>query len=370
MNESTFIDQIHGFKMRILQKKTECVLGSYMNHGENLYTEYKEFCMKDNIYKFLDENQVSNLVRNGMIPRKFDQMILYNLCKYIDIYIPKYATSFHNTKNTAQSKPMQFMIGINDNSEITGVPYTSDLKEDIPFLHRYISRCMKRNIANQCCLSFNLRIKRCNVDTSILDDNDLEFSLWKQDTQFKWYMTKQKKYNKKRKQWVKQVLKYKGKLQSVLDDPMCREELKAYLKQHNLLHIYSIYLDTEYVIDVDQIKYDKKDPSSFVYWLIQYKDEKVDELMANKPKPPTFPKFHNVEYEASTKMSCLRKRLVQQNGKLSYYVVVIELKKNNECTNCIKYCDPRRKNWREVKRLLHSEEHPYSFDVELAKASV
>lgn len=338
-------------------------LGSYMKHGENLHTEYKEFCIKENIYKFFDESQVSNLVRNGTMPRKFNQMVLYNLCKYVDIYLAKYASSFHNTK-LETDRPLRFMIGISDSSEITGIPYTSDMREDHTFLQSYITNNLKDNLTNQCCITFNLKIKQCKIDSSILDDSDLEYALLKQDSQYNWYMTKYRKYNKKRKQWVKLVLKYKGKLQSVLEDSMCRQEFVQYLKERNLLDRYMWYLKIKYQIDVDNIKNDKKDPTSFVYWLIKYKDEKVDELMANKPRPPPLPRIHNVEYEASTKMSCLRKRLLQHNKKLRYYVMVIELNKNHKCEECIKYCDPRKNHWREVRRSLHSAEHPYSFDVD------
>lgn len=339
------------------------ILGSFMKHGENLHTEFKEFCIKENIYKFFNENKVSNLVRNGVMPRKFNQMVLYNLCRYVDIYIPKYASSFHNTR-LKTSRPLRFMIGISDASEITGIPYTSDMKEDYAFLQSYIASCLKDNITKQCCITFDIKIKQCKIEQSVLDDSDLEYALLRQDSQHNWYMKKYRKYNKKRKQWVKLVLKYKGKLQSVLEDTVCRQEFVQYLTKRNLLDRYTMYLDIEYQIDVDRIKDDKKDPTSFVYWLIKYKDEKVDELMLNKPRPPPLPRIHNVEYEASTKMSCLRKRLIQNNKKLRYYVIIIELHKNHNCDKCIKYCDPRKNHWREVRRSLHSDDHPYSFEVE------
>ena len=235
-------------------------LGSYMKHGENLHTEYKEFCMKENIYKFFDETQVSNLVRNGMMPRKFNQMVLYNVCKYVDMYVAKYASSFHNT-SLDTDKPFRFMIGISDASEITGIPYTSDMKEEQSFLHGYIASCLEDNLTNKCCITFNLKIKECAVDTSLLDDDDLEFALMKQDSQSNWYMTKHRKYTKKRKQWVKLVLKYKGKLQSVLDDSTCRQEFIQYLKERDLFNRYICYLNSDYEIDVDNIKNDKKDKS-------------------------------------------------------------------------------------------------------------
>ena len=334
-----------------------------MPHRENFTTEYKEFCMKENIYKYLTPKQVSQMVRNGVISRKINQITMLNICKYFELYVPKYASSFHNSNELKNRNNMKFMIGINDYAEITGVPYLGkNMKDEKAYLQRCINNILMKNLTDICCLSVNLDIHECRIDPELIDDDTLSESLRRQDEQQMWYNKRYRKYNKKRKKWTKSVLKYKGKLQEVLEDPICKEELREYLAEHGKLDEYEWYLDNYYEIIVDNIKYDKKNPECFVYWLINYKDEKVQELMNTKPKAPLHPRVNNVEYSASTTLSCLRSRLLQENHNLKYYILVLNISKNCECHRTLQYCDQRKK-WRNVERRLHHDESPYSVDV-------
>ena len=340
----------------------EFYLGNFLKNGENLHTEYKEFCMKENIYKFFSEKQISIMLRNSIIPRKFDDVIMYNMCKYIDIYIAKYAASHHNSLNT--QKKMSFMIGIDDYAEITGIPYTKNLKDDIGFIHRYIKRTLCMNLNEMCCIKFNLRINKCKIDLDLLDDGQLANQLSLYDKHMNWYNIKYRKYNKKRKLWIKSVMKYKGKLQMVYEDMDFQEEFKEYLKSEDKMKTFNAYFNSKYTIDVDKIKDCKTDPTSFVYWLIKFKDMKVQELMKHKPKAPALPKIQNVEMSSVTQLTQLRRRWLEQNKKLNYFVVSVELYKKEGCNNHIKYCDPRRHNWRLIERCMkHGGIGPYSKDV-------
>lgn len=334
-----------------------------MPHRENLTTEYKEFCIKDNIYKYLTDEQVSKMVRHGKVSRKMNQIVMLNLCKYFEIYVPKYVSSFHNSKEMKNKSEMNFMIGINDFAEITGIPYLGkNMIEYQPYLQRYINNTLKKNLTDVCCLSVELNLHECKIDTQLIDDEPLSELLRRQDKQQLLYNKRYRKYNKKRKKWISSVMKYKGKLQEVLEDPVCKEELREYLFERNKLEQYEWYLDNYYEINVDNIKYDKKNKDCFVYWLIKYKDDKVQELMNTKPKAPVIPRINNVEYSASTTLSSLRSRFIQENKKINYYVVIIKISKNNVCNKTLKYCD-MRKNWRNIERRLHDDESPYSIDI-------
>lgn len=346
-------------------------LGTFLKDGESLHTEYKEFCLKENIYKFFTEKQVSCMLRDSKLPRKFDNVVLYNICKYIDIYIAKYAASYHNSIKA--QKDMTFMIGINDFSEITGIPYTKNLKDDICLIKRYITNALNINLNDMCCIGFNVTIDQCEIDEDLLDDEDFNKQLMIYDRAMNWYKIKYRKYNKKRKQWIKSIMKYKGKLQMVYEDMDFQEEFKDYLQSQDKFEEFNGYFEStttitnannnKYIIDVEKIKDYKKDSNSFVYWLIQFKDMKVQELMRNKPKAPTFPKSQNIELASVTQLTNLRKRWVASNNKLKYFVLSINLHKKNTCDNTVKYCDPRRRNWRLIKRCMQTENGPYSKDV-------
>jgi hypothetical protein len=325
-------------------------LGGYLETKESMTTEYKEFCFKENIYNLLTDKQVSDMCRKSILPRKFNNVVLYNLCKYIDIYLPKYACSFHNS----YENELSFVVGINDFCEVTGIPYNhEDLIDQSEFLNGYLKNTFKNNMQNFCCLEYELIITKCNKESSILEDLQFDLEMKQFDIKKKWYKIQEKKYNKKKKKWVRDILKYKGKLQDVFDDEIFREEFKNYLKNNNLFEKYKHNFINHFVIDADKIKYYKKDPNCFIYWLIAFKESIVEKLHCIKPIAPMIPRLPKIEFSSVTHLSQLRKRWIVNNPRLEYYLVKIRLrKKKKNCKNILQFKDPMKKHWRIVERYL------------------
>ena len=96
-------------------------LGYHNNQNETIDTEYKEFCIKNNIFNFYSSDEIEKIIYTGIIDNHttFNELIISNLQLYFDLYIPKYASSFCNT----DVKNGSLHIGINDFGEITGIPF-------------------------------------------------------------------------------------------------------------------------------------------------------------------------------------------------------------------------------------------------------
>lgn len=343
-----------------ISKISKWLIGDILDHNESMNIEYKEFCFKENISHYFTKQQISDLCRKSVIPRKFNQIVLFNLCRYIDVYIPKYMCCFHNS---LEQQDMSFIIGVNDSCEITGIPfYNENLVEYKDFLENHIKKALKKNIGKEnCCqINLNLDIVKCNSDTTILLDDDLLRTQLKQfDNNQNWLQIKQRKYNKRRKQWIKSILKYKGKLQMVYEDVELKKEFEEYLKEKNRLDQFKEVLnDPNTVIDIDTLQAEKKNINSFLYWLIQFKDLKVDELMLVKPISPTYPKLSNIEFSSVSHLSELRKGLIENNKKLNYYIFKVSFTRFNVCGSILKYKDPFKHNWRAVHRCLNSDKTP------------
>ena len=172
-----------------------------------------------------------------------------------------------------------------------------------------------------------------------------------------------RKYNKKRKQWIRDVMKYKGKLQIAVNDESFLEEFKQYLKRIGKYDIFKNEIKLGFEVNPDDVKGFKENSNHFMHWLIKYKDKKANDLIQMKPQAPIIQKLPNIEFCACTKLSMLRHRLISNNPKLNYYMINIKIKKTMECNDKILFKDPRHRNWRRVQRCLLNVGAPFCNDI-------
>lgn len=337
------------------------ILGSYLDYKESMYIEFKEFCLKEYIHNYLNTKQIKEMVHCGRLPKKFDYLVISNLERYIDVYLSKYASSFHNSI-TKDPQPMQFIIGVNDASEITGIPFSGCLHSLQDHLTQYMMQHVDVYMKDKCCLKFEIEIKDCEIELDYLDDTYLTEQIELHKRIMKYYHICHKKYTKKRKQWFNEIMRYKGKLQAAVCDPKFIEEFSQYLKKINMYEKFQDHLHIYYTYDTNSVKYYKDDPNHFMYWVIKYKDIKATEWMAKKPKPPPLQKLPNIEFCASTQLSMLRYRLIENNCKLKYFTICIKIYKNQSCDRKLYFKDPRHHLWRTMCRMIDNNE-PHSFDI-------
>ena len=339
---------------------TPSTLGTFLGHKESISVEFKEFCLKESVYNLLCKRQLNSLIYDSAFPKCFNDIILYNTYKYLEVYLTKYISSFHNCSTTHSH--MTFVVGVNDDSEITGIPFKGDFKQHLSALTAYSQHLFNKNLSNTCCLSLNLDIEECRLDLNLLNDDHISTQLYMQQQQNNHFRVVNRKYKKKRKQWIKSIMKYKGKLQTVFDDLRFQEEFKDFLRERSLLSTFEKDINSSYKVDLDMIKEYKQNQYSFMYWLIYFKDLKVYELLKVKPKPPIIPKQVNAEFCAVTQLSNLRHRWISNNKSLKYYVLKVVITKDITCTRTIHFIDPRRRHWRAVERYVEDND-PRSKDL-------
>jgi hypothetical protein len=345
------------------------VLGSMLRAKESMRTEYKEFCLKDNVRHLCGSDQIRSMIHDATFPKRFNDVVTYTAHKYLDVYLPKYASAFHNSNSggnaNALADTMTFLIGVDDDTEVTGIPFKGDFAQHEQAFQRHARSLLQTELRDECCLRVDVRVERCDVHEELLDDTTLDRQLKTQQRQQTHYRIVRRKYNKKRRQWNRAIMKYKGKLQTVFDDPTFQREFEAFLKERNLDSRFEKELAApRYVVDLDKVKDYKRNEGTFVWWLIYFKDLKVTEWMKRKPKTPVFSKQSNAELCAVTQLTPLRQRWIRTNPTLNYFVMRVTIGRRARCARTISFIDPRRRHWRTVKRYLEDNE-PHSTDIGL-----
>jgi len=280
-----------------------------------------------------------------------------NLKKYIREYVPKYICSFHNTKVTSRNlKHKKLRIGVDDYGEITGIPYIGNLFENHENIVEEVENIIDLNINKVCeCMSYEVKLQKCKIDKDLLDDSGLDISLNDYDKMKRKYEIDMINYIHKKRKWDKDIIKYKGKLRNLFLDVELRGEFLMYLHE-NGLHEYCTFINNSCKInyttaDIKKYKYNN---NHLIYWCIEFKENKVYELMNNKPIKPLSMKLFNTEYCQMTQLSNVRKRLIKNNENMNYSVLDIIVKKNDMECSCdeMLYYDEVNSTWKNMSRVM------------------
>lgn len=341
------------------------ILGDYLNSGETKSIEYKEFCLKHKIFSCLDKQQRCEMVRNSKLPIFFNNIILMNIYEYLQSYLPKYACSFHNMwiqdKDTTHEGYV--FIGVDDFSEITGIPYKGNLNDNKPLLDKWVEDIITVNVDKCCCLSYDVNIYECEIIDSYIDD-DIQDILIKYDEEKYKYRQKYMEYTNDKKKWINAINKYKSKLSTVQTNKELRDEFIKYLTTHDMYRKFEKELSGKTDIHFENVKQSKYDKDNMIHWLIKYKEKCVKHLQMTKPIRPIIPKVLNMDYCCVTQMTKLRKRWIVHNEKLCYYVIRIRIKAHNKTCNCIiSYNDIKKNRRRAMTRTLLDDYNPRCHEV-------
>lgn len=323
------------------------ILGTYLKENENLKTEYKEFCFKLNLKKYYDVKSIRQIITQGIFDDFLNNLVLKNVELYLAKYVPRYLSSFHNTK---VSKKSVLYFGVDDFNEITGIPYNGNLIEYKAYFENTIQNIIEKSISNTCCTKCKLSIFENEINEDILNDYDIQTILRKCTEEKLLFDKEYNNYKQNKQKWIIEMYKYKGKLEDLMNDQTTRLEFVHFLESKNLLTFFkNILLIKKFEIDVSDIKYCKKNTNSYIYWLLAFKDEKVRTLIKMKPKEPIMPKILNVELNILTQLKCLRNIFV--NNNVRYFTIKIEIFSNPKCNNDISYTDLKTFNKRTIKRI-------------------
>lgn len=303
---------------------------------ETLDVEYKEFSYKIDIEKYYSIEEINEIVLgNVKIDERFNQTILDNLRHYSKYYIPKYISAFCNAKLKTNGK---FMIGVDDMGEILGIPYLGELPKEvvISYIHKQIHDNIITTNVTMDYIRSNIKI---NVDKLEINKHliycYLDKRIEKISRIYENYKVERDKYLVEYNEWYSRITKYSIKLVDIINVETIFKEFLEYIISNDSSKLFVLKQEIE--TNIDTINREKTNPDTIYYWVCRFRDERVDKIISERPKKPVC-KYKKLSYmNEFIKLGNMRKRLLDTNADLNYYLVTIEIP--NQCKDEVFYRD-------------------------------
>ena len=290
-------------------------LGEQTKQCETLQNEYKEFCIKSNIFKYYTQEELDYIIKTGKLAYNFNNMILDNIKMYCNIYVPKYASAFANSNINDGN----IQIGVNDNGEITGIPFFGNL--DKSHITNLVNNAKNKYLLNKVITKVTVtKLKYCE---KLISDNTDEI-IQKTTKHNKICKMIQDNYYYERKNWVSEVLKYAVRLSHIIKNDYTRQKFYNWLKSKDC-KIYSKIVQTKWK-DIENIENKREQISNdkcIIHWIAMYKDETMVKLQSMKPEYPNITKYYNSSVCLMTQLTDMRSKFITNNKKIKYYKVNI-----------------------------------------------
>lgn len=300
---------------------------------ETADTEFKEFCLKRSPDLFLSNEEIEFIINNNKWNLKLTENINNSLEDYFEFVIPKYISTFSNSQIDGK-----IIIGVNDYGEITGIPYYGPLDYQSiieSFKKKFIINFKSTDDIDYIMKNIKLELILLKKDVTFLEDEvDTYYQLYKNHILS--FNNKMHDYLEIRSSWELKLLIYARKLSDLINTSKTRAELIQYIidrnEENEKININRILnlLKSNCYINIppgEEIAFLKEDPTSFVYWLVKFKDDKVQEISKQKPKKPINPCFFGLS-QILSKISYLRYRFCE-NPNINYYLLIVHINGSN-----------------------------------------
>lgn len=348
------------------------ILGEVLDLKESLTVEFKEFCLKRSLYDFYTRQEIDAIVMSGVIDDKctihFNEVMYDGIQRYIQYYLPKYASGFSNCKTNNDSDSTLY-VGINDFSEVTGIPIIGDI--DVERIQSYVDHVLTSFLRTSdgqvdTFKHIKLHVEKLDIDMMLLTDARADM-IQKLNADEQQYVTEYTQYLRDRDDWLKKLGTYTCKLTLMLKNK--NDEIVAYIKTKINTDIDSRTLNaaiqhtrqatnTHLHLDYDTIMLHKDNPTHFIYWLLRFKDDTISMVLLNRPKQPTIPRTLNAMFYLLTQLTDMRYIFLQNNTKISYYVLKIIYEYDMPKNLGIEYKHPYKDKWEARKRIMHPVRGP------------
>ena len=323
------------------------LLGQCIGYKECMYHEFKSFCLRCNLYDYFVQEEIESIVHTGVLQNSdtFNTMIYDTLLLYVSLYVPKYASGF---SNRVMERNGVLHFGVNDDGEITGIPFLGTI--DVARIQQYVDdtcQYMLRAVGNvEAGMYFkNIRVElvELDVDCTIRDVRKeliADMMLQKQK-----YNAAYVKYLRQHDKWVYTLRSYTRKLEIVIQDPKIKSELIMYISSSTnttpeirakaIQHVR----DAQHTnITYQYITEHVNDPTHYIYWLLPFKDDVMEQLVKMRPIPPPGTKCTtNIGHTLLTQLSNLRHIFIKSNPDIKYYMIKIHLPCNIQPGSFLQY---------------------------------
>lgn len=329
---------------------------------ETLNIELKEFTLKRSPDIFLTEEDIEKIIVNNLWSPYLTNLIHQSIDDYLEFVIPKYISTFSNSKIDGN-----IVIGVDDFGEITGIPIDGKLDS------KHLGDKIRKKLFNYLKIDDDIENVMRNIDIQIIS---LEKDINLLDDEVKEYYDSYKnhiiKFNNdryayliSRKEWETKLLIYARKLSDIINTKKTRDELIEYVKERNLkiencdvTHIITL-LESDQYIQIptgEEIGLLKEDHNSYIHYLVKFKDEKVQEISKIKPKKPINPCFFGLS-QILSKISYFRYRFCL-NPQINYYLIDIKIYGSRNKTS--HYRLNTNSNWIFQSRVIDDNGYPRS----------
>jgi hypothetical protein len=300
------------------------ILGDYIGFDESLRDEFKEFVIKIDPELFFESGEVENIIKTGILPETFNDIIFSNLYHYFQIYLPKYISAFANCENLDEGI---LYFGVNNSGEITGIPILGEIKEEDV---KYMLTSVKDSLSSDILSELKIEIIKLDKNIDYLDDIGTQEIKAKSD-KFLEYFSEFKKYIIERDKWFEELSSFTNKISYIILDRKIRNDIAKYIKEHGSkrpeVQKQAEILESSQHIEVlngMQLCDYKISDDNVYYWVMYYKDMIIEEIRKRKPIKPLY--IHDIVYvtyfQLLTKM---RYKFIQNNPNCNYYIIKITI---------------------------------------------
>jgi hypothetical protein len=303
---------------------------------ETLKLEYKIFSMPFQFISDTNEN-LEKFIIDGEWKPNFNFMINLSVMKYIDTYLPRYICAFldqHSHTNEGE-----LLFGVDDNGTIHGIPYKGDITNDISCekIKKYISNSFlfqEDEKKSEKYLDY-LDIEWVKID---FERKDISYEII--DQKFEQYQNLKKDVNRRiqkrvrsYQRWKRYHTHYSQKLVDLYNHPSSRKKFEDYVKRNAPRQVY---LELINGFEIQQKRFNeiqdyRKSQDNIYYWLCEWKDKKIRNILKNKPKPVDL-QFLNRPYRYGpihmfSNFSEMNPKWISRNDNVNLYVLRFSFKR-------------------------------------------
>ena len=322
---------------------------------ETLNKEYKSFSMHAKGIGVDEEIALKSLKSGKFI---FSKYVYKNILFYLDKYFVKYLTAFNNSLVDSYDVA-ELWYGVNDDGVLTGIPILNDIDEDMVF--DYINNTICKNINTKSLYKIN--IIKLNKRYNVIDvDKTNVYKKWyNMETTYNKYLNI---FNSRMRKVSNVIRMYTEKLNRMLCNPDIQRELIMFV--HNCLRHKDLKLFRKIRMNIlgknkiisnitfQQLAPHKVDRNSIYYWLVKFKDKRIQFLKSLKPIKPN-PLMRIYPNSIISQIEPMIPIWLLKNPNINLYIIKITFNMNKMNKEIMKKISTKYLKYR---RLLDTHNNP------------
>lgn len=323
---------------QIEENTNKLVLGEFYE-PEKLENENKAFHLYYHSLTNMTDDEIFKIVETGKWTDDFNKIIETNLLEFIYQKFPKYLVCYFNAGIDGV-----FNLGIDDTSEITGVPIIGMIP--IKKIEETVIKSIRDNIkiisseqnTNNTNTVYKLFLEKCfdiefiplEIDQNVLSsDSDSYYQTFSKDIID--YNDQMEEWEELQTLFLLRLKKYTQKLENILNKTKYRRELKEFIqgfpdKSDRIIKM--LEGDSFIKLETDNIYLDRENRERVFYWVAKFRNQKSKEVLKTRPLKPVHPSIYHPR-QILANLPCMRLKFIQNNPLVKYYLIKITCRVEN-----------------------------------------